>query len=194
MMFKDTIIILYEYSGVFTELYRELGYNVLTYDKQLDGKDARIHIPYDQKLTRRVKGVLSFTPCDHLAVSGARWWEDKGDEALIEALSLADVWWRFNGLYNPDFSVLENPVGRLSQFYGKPKMYIHPHEFAGWSGPDEAYTKKTCLWGNFKPPRKRDLGNLLGSKIHKIPPGPDRKNIRSKTPVGFARAFVNANK
>jgi hypothetical protein len=30
-------------------------------------------------------------------------------------------------------------------------------------------------------------------RIHKCPPGPDRHNIRSATPLGFARAVFEAN-
>lgn len=30
-------------------------------------------------------------------------------------------------------------------------------------------------------------------RIHKCPPGPDRHNIRSATPAGFARAVFEAN-
>lgn len=30
-------------------------------------------------------------------------------------------------------------------------------------------------------------------RIHKCPPGPERHNIRSQTPLGFARAVFAAN-
>ena len=30
-------------------------------------------------------------------------------------------------------------------------------------------------------------------RIHKAPPGPDRANFRSATPLGFARAVFKAN-
>ena len=32
-----------------------------------------------------------------------------------------------------------------------------------------------------------------GTSIHKAPPGPDRENFRSATPLGFARAVFAAN-
>lgn len=31
-------------------------------------------------------------------------------------------------------------------------------------------------------------------RIHKAPPGPERANFRSATPMGFAEAVFNANK
>jgi len=95
----------------------------------------------------------------------------------------------------PEWYVLENPVGRLVHYLGKPCMYYQPHEFAGWADDpaSEAYTKKTCLWGEFNAPMPCDVGNQLGSKMHKVGPGKNRANIRSKTPQGFARAFFYAN-
>jgi hypothetical protein len=30
-------------------------------------------------------------------------------------------------------------------------------------------------------------------KMHKLPPSPERANLRSATPQGFARAFFKAN-
>ena len=44
------------------------------------------------------------------------------------------------------------------------------------------------------PEPQRDL--TLGppdDRIHKAPPGPDRENFRSATPLGFARAVFAAN-
>jgi hypothetical protein len=33
----------------------------------------------------------------------------------------------------------------------------------------------------------------LGSKMHRVSPSADRANIRSETPMGFARAVFEAN-
>lgn len=182
-----TIIVLYEYSGVFSDLYRDAGFNVIQIEKLLDGSDARLM----EYTGEPVHGILAFPPCTHLAGSGARWWEAKGDQALIDSLSMVDVVFRMVCLYNPEFWVLENPIGRLYRFIGKPSMYFHPFEYAGWSdNPDEeAYTKKTCLWGNFNIPEKKAVDPVLGSKMHLLPPSPDRAML----PSGFAKAFFNYN-
>lgn len=196
-----TILVLYELSGTFSNLYRELGYNVVQIDKQLDGTDVRLL----EKKYKNVVGILAFPPCTHFAGSGARWWKKKGEAPLIEALSNVDAIFRMVQIYNPEFFIIENPVGRLRRFIGKPKFIFNPCEFAGWikDSDDEAYTKKTCLWGNFNIPLKKPVEPIHGSMMHKLKNpktgkfysfnNQDGKNWRSKTPLGFAKAFVDAN-
>ena len=63
---------------------------------------------------------------------------------------------------------------------------------------EDNYTKKTCLWtgGGFVMPMSNKLQELDApdDRIHKCPPVPDRHNIRSATPMGFAKAVFKANK
>jgi hypothetical protein len=190
---KDIVISLCDYSGVWSEPYTR-KYEVIRVDLQR-GQDVRL---FEYLEHRRIEGVIAQPPCDHFAVSGARWWEGKGDEALLQGLQLVDACARIVLVHQPRWWVLENPVGRLKDYLGPPRMYFHPYEFAKWSDDPyaESYTKKTCLWGNFntKLP-KNGLAPSPNEKnpIHFCPPGPDRKNIRSKTPQGFARAFYYAN-
>ena len=184
------ILIAYEFSGTFSKLYRDAGWYVETWDKQLDGLDFRI-IPY-----KPFDAILAFPPCTHLAGSGARWWKFKGEDYLIDSLSMVDAVLRVIHYSNPKFYFIENPVGRLQRYLGKPDYYFHPYQFAGWADKpeDEAYTKKTCLWGKFKKPVQKSVNPIHGSLMHLVPPGPERQNIRSKTPQGFARAFFESNK
>ncbi len=186
-----TILILFEQSGVFTRLYRDMGYNVIQIDMKLDGTDARLL----KRIEGNMYGILAFPPCTHLAASGARWWASKGDSALVEALSCVDLVFRMVQIYKPAFWAMENPVGRLTSYIGSPVFSFHPCEFAGYADEpsEEAYTKKTCLWGVFNIPQYKSVAPKLGSKMHRISPGPERQNIRSLTPMGFARAFVQAN-
>ena len=63
--------------------------------------------------------------------------------------------------------------------------------------PNDNYTKKTCLWtgGGFVMPEpcpNKSLGSP-DDRIHKAPPGPDRENFRSATPMGFAKAVFQSN-
>ncbi len=87
----------------------------------------------------------------------------------------------------PKWWVLENPVGKLTKFLGEPTMRFQPNEY----GDD--YTKLTCLWGDFNPPVRNLVEATAGSKMHFVSPGPERAQIRSQTPEGFARAFFEAN-
>jgi hypothetical protein len=42
-------------------------------------------------------------------------------------------------------------------------------------------------------PDRRPVEPTEGSKMHLLPPGPERANLRSATPEGFARAVYAAN-
>ena len=87
----------------------------------------------------------------------------------------------------PQWWALENPVGRLGHYLGKPVIYFDPCDYG------DPYTKKTCLWGNFNVPIKAPVEPTEGGKMWRIPPSKDRPKLRSITPSGFAKAFFEAN-
>ena len=91
---------------------------------------------------------------------------------------------------------IENPVSTISTYWRKPDYSFSPDEYTKYC-KDDNYTKKTNVWsGNgFKMPKKRKDKSLgePDDRIHQCPPGPDRKNIRSATPVGFSRAVFKVN-
>lgn len=114
---------------------------------------------------------------------------------MIEALSVVDACIRLAWACKPKWWCLENPVGKLVRYLGKPKMYFNPCDYG------DPYTKKTCLWGDFTPPlpllvgEARNCKPVLGnSPITKLGGKSMRtKNIRSRTPDGFAKAFFEVN-
>ena len=167
-------------TGAWSKPYKDAGYDVRLIT--MPAYDVRIYIP-----PARVYGVLAWPPCTHLAGSGARWWEEKGEEALIEAIGIVAGCLRVIWLANPVFWVLENPVGRLIDYIGAYKMTFNPCDYG------DPYTKKTCLWGDFNIPKPNPVEPTEGSKIHLIPPSENRAEIRSITPPGFAKAFFEAN-
>ena len=189
-MAPRTILSLCDYTGVWCKPYRDAGYNVIQIDLQY-GDDVRLfEYPGD------VHGVIAQPPCTHFAGSGARWWKGKGEKALTEGLALVDACLRIIVTTNPKWWCLENPVGRLRKYIGAPTFIYQPYWYAGYAdNPDEeAYTKRTCLWGDFNPPTDRkEIEPVLGSKMHLIPPSKERANLRSKTPEGFAKAFYLSN-
>lgn len=91
-----------------------------------------------------VAASFYFPPCTDVAVSGARWFKDKGLGSLIYALRLFDravmlaEWARAKYM-------LENPVSTVSSYWRKPDYTFHPHHFTGLCG-DDNYSKLTCLW------------------------------------------------
>jgi len=189
------ILSLCDFTGVWSNPYLEAGYRVVKVDIKNGGDVRLLEYPGD------VHGIIAQPPCTHLAGSGARWWASKGESALLEGLAIVDACLRFVAICNPAWWVLENPVGRLSRYLGGAKFTFNPCDFAKLAdNPDEeAYTKRTCLWGDFTPPLPLFVGGdfssppALGSKMHKLAPSPDRAALRSVTPQGFARAFFRAN-
>lgn len=122
-------------TGSWSKPYREAGYKVQVIDLER-GDDVRLYIP-----PRRVYGILAAPPCTHFSASGARWWAEKGNLALAEGLSVVDACLRIIYQAKPKFWALENPVGRLTHYLGKPKLIFNPCDYG------DPYTKKTCLWG-----------------------------------------------
>lgn len=183
------ILSLCDYSGVWSKPYRDAGYNVIQVDLQ-HGQDVRLlQVP-----TVPIHGIIAQPPCTDFAASGAWKWEEKGKDPLLDSLSIVDACLAFVTLCNPAWWVMENPVGRLMRFRGKPKFTFQPHEYAGWLDDNsEAYTKRTCLWGNFKIPEKKNIEPQKGSIMLNFPPSEDRGLLRSVTPTGFAKAFFAAN-
>lgn len=208
---SGVVLSLCDRTGVMVEPWREAGYECHIVDVQHPyGATSDSERPgltmwgvsvagFDhaaEHIIDRADIVFAFPPCTDLANSGARWFRDKGLRALIDALEVVEqcrtICEQSGGPW-----MLENPVGQLSTYWRKPDFTFDPCEYAGWADdPDaEAYTKRTCLWvgGGFVPPRPRPVEPTLGSLFHRTPPGPERANIRSVTPSGFARAVFEAN-
>jgi len=132
--------------------------------------------------------VFAFPPCTDLAVSGARWFKDKGMRGLINALEIVEACRVICEASGSPY-MIENPVSTLSTYWRKPDYMFDPCDYG------DPYTKKTCLWtGNgFVMPKKNRVEPTEGSKFHLLPPSEDRSDIRSVTPMGFAWAVYHAN-
>lgn len=143
----------------------------------------------------RIAFVFAFPPCDHLAVSGARWFKGKGLRLLARSIELFATAAEFCEWTEAPYGI-ENPVSNIASHWRKPDHIFHPHHFTRWHREDN-YTKTTCLWtggGFVMPPALIDMDlPKPDDRIHKCPPGPDRHNIRSQTPMGFSLAVFDAN-
>lgn len=152
-----------------------------------------------KKAASRLTALSVPPPCTAFAGSGAQYWPAKDkDGRTLEGLSIVDACLRAVAIYNPDWWVLENPVGRLRRWLGPPSLSFNPCDFGGWGDESDAYTKKTLLWGNFQHPEKRPVEPVRacsqGSWVQKLGGKSERtKELRSMTPNGFARAFFAAN-
>lgn len=145
--------------------------------------------------------------CDHLAVSGARWFPEKRKDGRQEAaIEFFLKMWE-----SPIQRIaIENPVGIMSgdreylkehypDLYERAKMLpepqiIQPYEY----GHPE--TKKTCLWLKNLPrliPTNNVFAEMMRlpkkdrNRIHYMSPSPERSALRAKTYTGWANAMAD---
>lgn len=189
----------------------EAGYEILAVDPQhvvttAEGRVTRFAGTIEDAMpligeyirAERVAFVAGYPPCTEMAVSGARWFKAKyAADPLFQAkaVMVAEQCRTVGRLSGAPWFV-ENPVSVLASAFGKPQHIFHPWQFTGYE-PADSYTKKTCLWtgGGFVMPAPF-VDPSMGEpddRIHKAPPGPERANIRSVTPMGFARAVFHSN-
>lgn len=126
--------------------------------------------------------ILAFPPCTHLAVSGARYFEQKRKDGRQQAA--IDFFMRFANADCPKIAI-ENPVGIMSSVWRKPDQIIQPWQFG------HGETKKTCLWLKGIPLLvPTNIVDGREQRIWKMPPSEDRAKNRAKTFPGIARAMA----
>jgi len=208
-MSKGVVLSLCDLTGHFVAPWVEAGYEAILVDPQhgithQDGPILKVAatvleaMPIIADRLSDVVFVAGFPPCTDMAVSGARWFAAKeaADPAYFaKAVSVAEQC-RTIGLASGAPFFVENPVSTLSKVFGKPDHTFHPYQFTAYE-PADNYTKKTCLWtGNgflMPTPHVDTTVGAPDNRIHAAPPGPERANFRSATPMGFARAVFDAN-
>lgn len=127
--------------------------------------------------------IIAFPPCTHLAVSGARYFEQKRKDGRQQ--QGMDFFMEFVKA-DCDKIAIENPIGIMSTHYRKPDQIIQPWMFG------HGETKATCLWLKNLP--KLEPTNIVEGReqrIWKMPPGPERAKERSKTYEGIAKSMAN---
>lgn len=138
---------------------------------------------------------FGFPPCTDLAVSGARWFQEKGLRTLADAIDLVGATHETLAELNAPW-MIENPVSTLSTHWREPDHSFDPYEYTGYTDRDESYTKETWLWtgGGFRMPVTDGVSESeADDRIHKMPPSEERSDKRAETPNGFARAVFLAH-
>lgn len=203
---KGIVVSLCDRSGNMVLPWAEEGYECYAVDVERDSErvdsvgEGCIHyvesdvrdwtVPEDD-----VEIGFAFPPCTDLAVSGARWFREKGLKRLADAIYLVAECQEMLVDTGAPY-MIENPVSTLSTYWRDPDYMFHPCEYDGFAERDERYTKKTCLWTGhgFQMPDVDGVDPSNGDdRIHKMPPGEERSRKRSETPMGFARAVFEAN-
>lgn len=156
-------------SGAWSLPYVQAGYEVRRVT--LPDLDVRTWVP-----PGRADIVLAAPPCTEFSIA-------KNGQARDFAAGLSVVYACLAIIQRtrPRVWALENPRGLLSRWLGKPALEFEPFEFG------DAWTKRTCLWGEFSPPARSPVAPLGG--ISEIS-DPARAAI---TPPHFAAAFFAAN-
>jgi len=141
--------------------------------------------------------MIAFPPCDHLAVSGARWFPEKRDDGRQrEAIEFFLKMWESE---IPRICI-ENPIGIMSgkrkylkehfpDLYERAKILPEPQIIQPWQfGHGE--TKATCLWLKNLPKLKpTNIVDGRENRVHRMAPGPNRSRDRAVTYRGIAEAM-----
>lgn len=190
-MRRPIVISCFDKSTNMVKPWADAGYLCYCVDMQHEPGEYRvgniIKVGADIKDWLPPRGDIAFAcfspPCTDVAVSGARWFKDKGIGALCNALGLFDVSVKLAEWTGAPY-IIENPVSTVSTYWRKPNESFDPCDYG------DPYTKKTCLWtgGGFVMPPKNRVEPTEGSKMHLLPPSADRADKRSETPMGFAQA------
>ena len=210
-MSRPVVISLCDLTGNFVLPWVDAGYDAILVDPQhgtstSDGRVTKLALTIEEALPElgnvirrsRVVFVAGFPPCTDMAVSGARWFEAKRKADPMfqaKAVAVAEQCRTVGRLSGAPWFV-ENPVSVLRRVFGRADHTFNPSDYTAWE-PADNYTKKTCLWvgnGFVMPPVHGDPSmGAPDNRIHAAPPGPERANFRSATPMGFARAVFDAN-
>ena len=178
------VLVACEYSGTVRDAFISRGHDAMSCD--LLPTDALG--PHYQGDVRDILSdgwdlMIGHPPCDHLAVSGARWFKEKRadgrQQAAIEFFMM---------LANADIPriAIENPVCIMSSVWRRPDQIIQPWQFG------HGETKATCLWLKGLP--KLQPTNIVEGReqrVWKMPPGPNRWKERSRTFQGIADAMAS---
>lgn len=166
--------------------FRRQGYESYSCDVEpCSGGHPEYHIKQDiREIVSKYDWdlMIAHPPCDHLAVSGARWFAWKRKDGRQQK---AMEFFRFLATVNIPKIAIENPVGIMSTKFKEPDQYIQPYQFG------HGETKKTCLWLKNLPLLK-PINEVEGreNRIWKMPPSKDRGKQRSKTYPGIADAMA----
>lgn len=200
------ILVACEESQAVTIELRELGHEAYSCDLlEQSGGYPEWHIKGDavkEAYSGKYDMMICFTPCTHLAVSGARHFKEKiADGRQQQGIDL------FMSFVNApiDKIAIENPIGIMSTNYRKPNQIIQP-----WMFGDKAQ-KSTCLWlkglpkleptdivekGEFfeftsKKGVKKRMAMWYYKALQQAKTPAERSTLRSKTFVGIAKAMAN---
>lgn len=179
------ILVACEESQAVTIELRKLGHEAYSCDIiECSGGHPEWHLQQDVTplLGQAWDMIVAFPPCTDLAVSGARWFEEKRKDGRQQAS--IDFFMQFANADCPMIAI-ENPIGIMSNIWRKPDQIIQPWQFG------HGETKATCLWLKGLPMLiPTNIVDGREQRIWRMPPNADRARLRSKTFPGIAKAMA----
>lgn len=166
--------------------FRERGHEAYSCDiLDCSGNHPEWHLKmdvFDAMKLHKWDMIIIHTPCTFTALCGNRWYWDKPERQ--EGINFTKSVYEF-ALSICDKVVLEQPKTIMQKYIGKKSQVIQPWQFG------HGETKETWLWINGLP--LLEPTNIVEGREHRIwkmPPGPERQKLRSKTYPGIAKAFA----
>lgn len=208
-------------TGAWSRPYKEAGYDVrlITLPKydvsrvefDTHGMDfERMDVHYRDSMTvlyEDVYGVLAAPPCTEFSLAKNGSPTPRNLESGLKVVEACERIIRHCQLHGGlKFWAMENPLGLLRKFLGRPRFTFKQWEFG------DPGVKPTDIWGFFNEPRKtvtampdgitkRYKSGKVNTLAWAAPQYPeyahlnlDRAALRAITPPGFAQAFFKANK
>ena len=185
-------------TGAWSKPYADEGYDVRVITlPEFDIRDWRNSWLSTLVFEGKVYGILAAPPCTMFSLAAGKKLKDRDTR---NGLILVDACLKIIWAGKPEFWAIENPVGYMRRFLGKPAFTFRQWEFGDMG------IKPTDLWGFFKTP-----GKIIRERPHKkdllyiSAGGSSGRATRIKgvdyhssvdariTPQGFAKAFFNAN-
>ena len=187
------VLIACEESQTVCKAFRSKGIEAYSCDLQdCSGGHPEWHIKGDaiaEAYSGKYDMMIAHPPCTFITNSGVRWLYNKDGSKNADRWQNL-LWARrfFIDLLNAPIKHkgIENPIPHKHASLPKYTQLIQPWQFG------HGETKATCLWlVNLPELQPTDIVSGREQKIWRMPPGPERTKLRSKTYEGIALAMAD---
>jgi hypothetical protein len=186
---RPRILISCEKSGKIRDAFINRGFDAVSCDLEASDSGRGTHIQADvlSLIGEEWDLVIAHPPCTYLCNSGVRWLKTDPSR-WAKMVSGAYFFAAHYGFKTPRLCI-ENPIPHkyaLEIIGRKYNQIIQPWQYG------HGETKATCFWLKGLPPLQPE--NIVPGRvgrIHRLPPGPNRSEIRSSTYQGVADAIAN---
>ena len=185
---RGQILISCEKSGRVRDAFINRGFDAISCDLEASDSGRGKHVQADvlSLIGEEWDLVIAHPPCTYLCNSGVRWLATEAGRwaKMVSGACFFAAQYGFKTRH----LCIENPIPHkyaLEIIGRKYTQIIQPWQFG------HGETKATCLWLKGLPPLRPSMvvSGRVG-RIHRLPPSPDRSEIRSQTYQGVADAMA----